>query len=203
MAAPTVRDSSSTQEPGSGAGFLVVLGPENTETRQLPRPVSCRSAGTRMPTCASWTRWPRGRTRTAHRRSDASNWRIWEAPTARACATSDLTHQRIAVARGDAIAIGTTILVVQRKEPAFTPRRLWPHAYFETGLIETCAQAETARGSFAVVRLHVAAGDQASRVRSCWSGSCGLATCWQTRTGRIRDPAGRHRPRSAEALSPR
>src|SRR4029450_9267074 len=72
-------------------------------------------------------------------------------------------HQPVRISRGEAIAIGTTILVVQRKEPAFTPRRLWPHGYFETKLIETCAPAETARSPFAVVRLHVASGAPASR----------------------------------------
>jgi DNA-binding NtrC family response regulator len=57
---------------------------------------------------------------------------------------------------GDAIAIGTTLLVVQRQEPALVPRRLWPHGHFETHLIEACAQAEAAKGAFAVVRLHAA-----------------------------------------------
>jgi two-component system response regulator AtoC len=62
-------------------------------------------------------------------------------------------NRRVAVAPGEAITIGTTVLLVQRRAPAFRPRRIWPHAYFETRLIETCGQAETAHGAFALVRL--------------------------------------------------
>ena len=196
MAAPTVRDSSPTQEPGFEPSFLVVLGPESTETRQLPATGHLaigrdEDADVRIVDALASR---------AHARlhiGDGDAIEVEDLGSANGTRVRDQRippHQRIAVARGDAIAIGTTILVVQRKEPAFTPRRLWPHAYFETRLIETCAQAETARGSFAVVRVHVgrrrpsvtlpgAAGPDPAAGRHAG----GL------RAGRIRDPAGRHR----------
>ena len=165
MAAPTVRDSSSTQEPGLEPSFLVVLGPESTETRQLPATGQLaigrdEDADVRIVDALA----SRAHARLHIGEGDAIE--VEDLGSANGTRVRDQRippHQRITVGRGDAIAIGTTILVVQRKEPAFTPRRLWPHAYFETRLIETCAQAEIAHGSFAVVRVHVAAGDQASR----------------------------------------
>jgi two-component system, NtrC family, response regulator AtoC len=157
MAAPTVRDSAELgAADGVGSGhFLLVLGPDHTAKQQLP-PEGTLSIG----------------------RGEDADVRIVDALASRAHATlhvgraleiEDLgsangtlvrdlripAHQRITVSPGDAIAIGTTILVVQRREPAFRPRRLWPHAYFETRLIETCARAEIERACFAVVRIHV------------------------------------------------
>jgi two-component system, NtrC family, response regulator AtoC len=66
--------------------------------------------------------------------------------------------QRVAIAVGEAVTIGSTMLVLQRREPATRPRRLWPHGYFETRLIEECARAEAVRGTFALARLSVAPG---------------------------------------------
>jgi two-component system, NtrC family, response regulator AtoC len=162
MAAPTVRDTGDTPEEGVPSGYcLLVLGPDHTETRQLP---------------------PRG-TLSIGRGEDA-DIRIVDALASRTHATlhiddalaiedldsangTRLRDQRVPakvrlpVAPGDSIMIGATLLVVQRGAPPFRPRRLWPHGYFETRLIEACAQAEKARGTFAVIRLHL--GDSERR----------------------------------------
>jgi two-component system response regulator AtoC len=161
MAAPTVRQSEeppATDAAGADrrAGyFLVVLGVEHTLTQRLPT---------------------RGTLEVG--RDEDADVRLVDALASRAharlhvgdgLALEDLgssngtrlrdqripAHERVPLAPGDAIAIGTTLLVVQRHEPAIAARRLWPHGYFETRLIEACAQAETAKGTFAVLRLRV------------------------------------------------
>jgi DNA-binding NtrC family response regulator len=157
MAAPTVRRSEGkTPADPSPWYFLVVLGPEHALTRRLP-PSGTLEIG----------------------RDEDADVRVVDALASRAHARlhigeqleiEDLgssngtrlrdqlipAHQRVSLAPGDAISIGTTMLVVQRQEPDLAPRQLWPHGYFETRLIEACAQAETAKATFAVARLHLA-----------------------------------------------
>jgi two-component system response regulator AtoC len=73
-------------------------------------------------------------------------------------------NQREALEIGDALAIGSTLLVVQRHMPPFKPRKVWPHGYFETRLIEECARSESIKGSFAILRLHFSGeGDSGRR----------------------------------------
>jgi DNA-binding NtrC family response regulator len=67
-------------------------------------------------------------------------------------------NQRMAIEPGEAITIGSTVLIVQRRRRAFRPRQMWPHGYFETRLIEECARGEQLKKSFAVLRLHVGGG---------------------------------------------
>jgi DNA-binding NtrC family response regulator len=166
MAAPTVRDSGEHHAPGENAPAvycLLVLGPDHAETQPLP------SNGT-----------------LSIGRGEDANVRVVDALASRAHAQlhigetleiEDLgsangtrlgdqripANVRVPLTPGDAVTIGTTVLVVQRGEPAFRPRRIWPHGYFETRLIETCAQTEKARGTFAVVRLHVEYGGSQRR----------------------------------------
>src|SRR5260221_10581551 len=47
-----------------------------------------------------------------------------------------------AVQLGEAIAIGSTILMVQRRRALFRPRRLWPHGYFQARVAKECQRAE-------------------------------------------------------------
>jgi two-component system response regulator AtoC len=163
MAAPTRRDSTAGQQEEGGGYFLLVLGPDHSSTRQLP-PGGALSIG----------------------RGEEADVRIVDALASRSHAVLHLgetleiedlgssngtrlrdekvpAHRRTTVNPGEAIAIGTTILVVQRREPAFRPRRIWPHGYFEARLIEACAQAESARSTFAVVRLHMASSERGTR----------------------------------------
>jgi len=57
---------------------------------------------------------------------------------------------------GEAVMIGTTVLVVEQSRGAATDRRhLWSHAYFEGRLREECNRARATGAPFAVVRLHL------------------------------------------------
>jgi DNA-binding NtrC family response regulator len=56
---------------------------------------------------------------------------------------------------GDAIAIGSTVLMVQHTRPAVGTRRLWSHAYFESRLSDECARAAAAGASFAMARVRL------------------------------------------------
>jgi two-component system, NtrC family, response regulator AtoC len=63
--------------------------------------------------------------------------------------------ERVTIAPGEAVAIGSTILMVQQRLPQRV-RVLRPHGYMEARLEEECARSETTRDPFALVRLHVA-----------------------------------------------
>ena len=62
--------------------------------------------------------------------------------------------ERVSIAPGEAIAIGSTILMVQQRLPPRV-RLLRPHGYLEARLEEECARSEMTRDPFALVRLHV------------------------------------------------
>jgi two-component system response regulator AtoC len=63
--------------------------------------------------------------------------------------------ERIAIAPGEAVTIGSTVLMVQESRNFTRPRRLWPHEYFEARLEEEVARSQETRAPFVVVRLHV------------------------------------------------
>src|SRR5262249_48370104 len=79
-------------------------------------------------------------------------------------------HQRVAILPGEAIVIGWTTLMIQRRRQPFRPRRIWPHGYFEGRLEEECERASASAATFAVLRLQItggpsdAAGDLLARV---------------------------------------
>ncbi len=79
-----------------------------------------------------------------------------------------LRDQRLApgvlaqLAPGDALTIGATTLVVQRRAPLRAKPQIWPYAYFEHKLIEETAQAESAKGALSVARIQFEAGKDAS-----------------------------------------
>jgi DNA-binding NtrC family response regulator len=62
--------------------------------------------------------------------------------------------ERVTIAPGEAVAIGSTILMVQQRLPPRV-RVLRPHGYMEARLEEECARSEQTRDPFALVRLHV------------------------------------------------
>jgi two-component system, NtrC family, response regulator AtoC len=64
--------------------------------------------------------------------------------------------ERIAIAAGEAVTIGSTVLMVQESRNFTRPRRLWPHEYFEARLEEEVARSQETRAPFAVMRLHLA-----------------------------------------------
>lgn len=63
--------------------------------------------------------------------------------------------QRIPFVAGEAITVGSTVLMVQQNRPAFGLRRLWSHAYFETRLEDECARAISSGHTLTLVRLEV------------------------------------------------
>ena len=64
-------------------------------------------------------------------------------------------RERVPVAPGEAIAIGSTVLMVQQNRTTLGHQRLWSHAYFETRLEAECARGDTAGGRFALVRVRL------------------------------------------------
>src|SRR4029079_11366818 len=67
---------------------------------------------------------------------------------------------------GDAIAIGSTVLMVQQNRPTVGPRRLWSHAYFESRLTDECVRAGASGRSFAMARVHLNGSAARTRVVS-------------------------------------
>ncbi len=72
--------------------------------------------------------------------------------------------QRVGLQPGEAITIGSTILMLQASGPAPRPRRIWPHDHFEARLETECARSDGTSEPFAVVRVHVAGDTPAARV---------------------------------------
>jgi two-component system response regulator AtoC len=64
-------------------------------------------------------------------------------------------HVPVRVRIGDAIAIGGTLLTLQRAVTSARPRHVWSHGYFEARLEEECASAARDGAPFAVVRLRL------------------------------------------------
>jgi two-component system, NtrC family, response regulator AtoC len=64
-------------------------------------------------------------------------------------------RRRVAFQPGEAITIGYTILMVQRRRPAAPTRRLRTHAVFEERLHEACERASATAASLALLRIAV------------------------------------------------
>ncbi len=56
---------------------------------------------------------------------------------------------------GEAITIGSTVLMVQHNRPAVGLRRLWSHGYFESRLEDECARASATGSEFALARVRL------------------------------------------------
>ncbi|MBC8132312.1 MAG: sigma 54-interacting transcriptional regulator [Deltaproteobacteria bacterium] len=63
--------------------------------------------------------------------------------------------KKILIAPGEAITIGTTVLMVQHNRTAMGHQRLWSHAYFETRLEAECSRGDTSGGRFSLCRLRL------------------------------------------------
>ena len=62
---------------------------------------------------------------------------------------------RVPLASGEAVGIGSTVLVVERARRVGTPRRIWSHKFFEARLREECQRGAEAGRAFALGRLHL------------------------------------------------
>ena len=158
MAAPTTRLRQEVRGPGTDTTLhLTVMGPSLFHTHPLP------AQGT-----------------VAIGRDEAADVRITDPDASRQHACLHIGEQievedlgstngtrireeridpgrRVAILPGEAITIGWTTLMVQRRRPTFKPRRVWPHGYFEGRLEEECERAAGRLATFAVVRLAVRA----------------------------------------------
>jgi DNA-binding NtrC family response regulator len=76
-----------------------------------------------------------------------------------------LAHgERVAVLPGEAVTIGSTILMVQETRAAARNRRVWPHTHFEARIEEECAHAAETRTPFAIIRLSVDGNQPAATI---------------------------------------
>jgi two-component system, NtrC family, response regulator AtoC len=62
------------------------------------------------------------------------------------------------IAPGEAVLLGSAVLLVQRRGGAARPRRLWPHGYFEARLAEECDLAEGGGTPFSIARVDIDGG---------------------------------------------
>jgi DNA-binding NtrC family response regulator len=62
------------------------------------------------------------------------------------------------LAPGEAVLLGSAVLLVQRRGGVPRPRRLWPHGYFEARLAEECDLAEGGGTPFSIARVDVDPG---------------------------------------------
>ena len=69
---------------------------------------------------------------------------------------------RVAVLPGEAVTIGSTILMVQETRATARNRRVWPHTHFEARIEEECSGG--ARTPFAIIRLAVEGNQPAGTV---------------------------------------
>jgi two-component system response regulator AtoC len=65
---------------------------------------------------------------------------------------------------GEAITVGSTVLMVQQNRPAVGLRRLWSHGYFESRLEDECARAAVTGTAFALARLRLTDGTPWTKV---------------------------------------
>ena len=73
--------------------------------------------------------------------------------------------ERVAVLPGEAVTIGSTILMVQETRASARNRRVWPHTHFEARIEEECARAAETRTPFAIIRLAVEGNQPAAHGR--------------------------------------
>jgi two-component system, NtrC family, response regulator AtoC len=71
---------------------------------------------------------------------------------------------RVAVLPGEAVTIGSTILMVQETRATARNRRVWPHTHFEARIEEECANAAHTRMPFTIIRVAVDGNLPASTV---------------------------------------
>jgi two-component system, NtrC family, response regulator AtoC len=62
---------------------------------------------------------------------------------------------RVEVQMGEPIAIGSSVLMLQKSQTPAPSQRLFQHGYFQARVVEACEQAKIARSSFALVRVSV------------------------------------------------
>jgi two-component system, NtrC family, response regulator AtoC len=67
-------------------------------------------------------------------------------------------NKPVAITAGEAVEIGSTVLIVQHSRWSPGPRRLWSHGHFENRLKDQCVRAEGSGGRFALLRVRLEHG---------------------------------------------
>ncbi len=73
-------------------------------------------------------------------------------------------NERVVIDTGDAVTIGTTVLVLQSATAPKRPRRLLDHGYFEMQLEEECARADASGTKFAILRVLIATKPKSGQI---------------------------------------
>jgi DNA-binding NtrC family response regulator len=84
----------------------------------------------------------------------------------RICGLELAPNMAVPLPAGDVVAMGSSVIVLQRSSAERRPRQLWSHGYFESRLEEECARALERKKTFAVFRLRFEAGTPESAVES-------------------------------------
>ena len=61
--------------------------------------------------------------------------------------------ERVPIQTGEAVMLGSTVMMALPNRAAASPRRLWSHAYFESRVDDECARAAKTATSFALARV--------------------------------------------------
>jgi DNA-binding NtrC family response regulator len=73
-------------------------------------------------------------------------------------------QERVSILPGDAVIVGSTVLMVMQNRSSMGPRRLWSHAYFEARIDDECLRAATTRTSFGLTRVRFTGAAHWTRV---------------------------------------
>ena len=73
-------------------------------------------------------------------------------------------HDRVPILTGDAVIVGSTVLMVMQNRSSMGPRRLWSHAYFEARIDDECSRSAKTRSSFALTRVRFTGSAHWTRV---------------------------------------
>jgi two-component system response regulator AtoC len=167
VAAPSTIIDRKTPDPAGSAGLhLVVMGPDEFATHPLPAAgeiVIGRGAGVEVSLAdplasRRHARLRVGPTLEVEDLGSANGTRLREAPLP--------PRQAARVLPGEAIAIGSTILMIQQNRARPLPRAILPHAEFEGRIDWECARAEATGATFSLVRLKLSRADGAALAAS-------------------------------------
>jgi hypothetical protein len=159
VAAPSTLIDRKTPDPAARGLHLVVMGPDEFASHPLPAEgeiVIGRGAGVEVALAdpLASRRHARLRLGPALEVEDlgsANGTRLRDAPLP--------PRQPARVSPGEAIAIGSTILMVQQNRARPLPRTVLPHAEFEGRIDWECARAEATGAGFSLVRLQLSRGE--------------------------------------------
>ena len=173
MAAPTLVDENQSpqQEDGASALFMVIMGQGVSSIHRLPERGTLEIG--RAEEAPLRILDPLASRNHARLLVEPGQVNIEDLGSANGTSVGDrpvAPGQPVPLAAGEAVLIGSTLLVLQRRAPPRPQRRASTHEAFETRLIEECARAENQRATFALLRLSTAPSSGSS-------GSSGVEAC--------------------------